>query len=65
MVEGKPNDRKEFSSPEESGSEQFVTSSSSESGGRQGGLDTEQEMVLVILNKELYDHYLAGVTSER
>lgn len=48
-------DNEDFTSREESEGKSFPGYSSSESGGSNGGLDTENELLLAILNKETYE----------
>lgn len=57
-------DSKYFTSPKESRNDYFSPSSSLESGGSDGGSDTEHDLVLAILNRIKNEPDLVSPTSE-
>lgn len=65
MINGIRTDNGDFTSPGEYDGEKFPVSSSIESGGSDGGSDTENELVSEILNTEPYEPVLEGLMSRR
>lgn len=64
VIDGGRTDSHDFTTLGETESEQFAASSSSESGGSDHGFDTEQELVLAIMNKEKYKKDLNPLREE-